>query len=122
MSFLLQPVVCNEVLRYMIQGLDCTILCGVAISANYIPNIVARSDPYNNSVYFVFPCDIVMFSLFAFGSILLSLCGLWSSLVIFPILWACRTIIDWVQPLCVWCPCGMVSQNDIGESVFNDDE
>lgn len=59
--FFRQPVACNDVLRYMVSGLDCIVLCIVLVLVDYISSIVASSNTCNDFVDRVVGCADTMF-------------------------------------------------------------
>lgn len=113
-----RPIACIEVLRFMIRGLGCVVVCGVPVPVDYIPTIVACADMSNDFIYGMFQCEIASFGFFDFGHIQFAMCGSWASLVVFLPLFMCMTIIDEDRLLRVRCSCCTVSRDGVVDSVF----
>lgn len=82
MTFLSRSMACNEVLGYMLWGLDCVVVCGAPVPADYIPNIDAYADMSDDFIYEIFWCDITLFVFIGSGRILFALCGSRASVVV----------------------------------------
>lgn len=68
-SLLSRLVAGNEVLRYMVRGLDCVIACVVLVPADYKPNIPASANIFNDFIYGIFRCDDALSGFFGSGGI-----------------------------------------------------
>lgn len=56
-------------LRYMVRGPNCVVVCGVFVPANYLPNIVAGSDMSYDFIYGMFWREIALFGFLGSGRI-----------------------------------------------------